>query len=173
MDPGALTRARIGADRPRRCGRWSITRLHAVRHTGATARPPLPSSGDSADEARRTPCRLRSARTPVRQPRIGVLLPLSGQYATYGQRSLNGIKLGARFAGRLAGREGHAGRASDRRAPRSTSSINDPTIGVVIGPLRSKVAEAVAPRAGARRTAARWCCRNRKASAAAGSCSRR
>jgi ABC-type branched-subunit amino acid transport system substrate-binding protein len=79
-------------------------------------------------------------------PRIGVLLPLSGEYATYGQRSLNGIKLalGAQ-ADALVVRDTQGEPPVGRAAV--DELINDPSIGVVIGPLRSKVAEAVAPRA--------------------------
>jgi len=79
-------------------------------------------------------------------PRIGVLLPLSGQYATYGQRSLNGIKLafGSAADGLVV--------KDDRGEPQVGRGaldelLNDPGVAAVIGPLRGKVAEAVAPRA--------------------------
>lgn len=80
------------------------------------------------------------------QPRIGVLLPLSGQFATYGQRSLNGIKLalGEQASG-LVVRDTKGDPTAGRAA--LDELAGDPTIGAVIGPLRSKVAEAVAPRA--------------------------
>ena len=80
------------------------------------------------------------------QARIGVLLPLSGQFATYGQRSLNGIKLalGEQASG-LVVRDTKGDPTAGRAA--LDELAGDPTIGAVIGPLRSKVAEAVAPRA--------------------------
>jgi ABC-type branched-subunit amino acid transport system substrate-binding protein len=79
-------------------------------------------------------------------PRIGVLLPLSGEYATYGQRSLNGIKLAlGPQADTLAVRDTQGEPSVGRAA--IDELINDRSVGVVIGPLRSKVAEAVAPRA--------------------------
>jgi ABC-type branched-subunit amino acid transport system substrate-binding protein len=78
-------------------------------------------------------------------PRIGVLLPLTGPYATYGQRSLNGIKLAlGQQADALVVRDDQGEPAAGRAASRLSG---DPTIGAVIGPLRSKVAETVAPRA--------------------------
>jgi ABC-type branched-subunit amino acid transport system substrate-binding protein len=79
-------------------------------------------------------------------PRIGVLLPLSGQYATYGQRSLNGIKLalGPQADG-LVVRDDKGEPQIGRAALDELAA--DPTIGAVIGPLRSKVTETVAPRA--------------------------
>jgi ABC-type branched-subunit amino acid transport system substrate-binding protein len=79
-------------------------------------------------------------------PKIGVLLPLGGQYATYGQRSLNGIKLAlGPQADALVVRDTQGEAAIARAA--LDELVNDPAIVAVIGPLRSKVAEAVAPRA--------------------------
>lgn len=79
-------------------------------------------------------------------PRIACLLPLSGSYAIYGRRSLNGLRLalGAE-ADQLvvrddAGEPQAAGAALDEL-------VADPSIVAVIGPLRSEVAGAVAPRA--------------------------
>ena len=78
--------------------------------------------------------------------RIGVLLPLSGEFASYGQRSLNGIKLGVGELGdRLDVRDDKGDPAVGRQA--FDAFITDPNVIAVIGPLRSKVAEVVAPRA--------------------------
>ncbi|HSQ00852.1 MAG TPA: penicillin-binding protein activator [Candidatus Dormibacteraeota bacterium] len=78
--------------------------------------------------------------------RIGVLLPLSGEFASYGQRSLNGIKLGVgELASRLDVRDDKGDPAVGRQA--FDAFIVDPNVVAVIGPLRSKVAEVVAPRA--------------------------
>lgn len=83
---------------------------------------------------------------PGVEPRIACLVPLSGSYAIYGQRSLNGIQLGLgdRY-GQLVIKDTHG------QLPVARSLLDeliaDPTIVAVIGPLRSKVAEGVAPRA--------------------------
>ena len=91
----------------------------------------------------------RGARSDAPVPataRIGVLLPLSGEFASYGQRSLNGIKLGV---GQLAGQLDVKDTKGDPAVGRAAfdSFIVDPNVIAVIGPLRSKVAEVVAPRA--------------------------
>jgi ABC-type branched-subunit amino acid transport system substrate-binding protein len=76
--------------------------------------------------------------------RIAALLPLSGPYAAYGQRSLNGLRLalGAdanRWVVHDTRGESQVARAAlDRLAA-------DPTVVAVIGPLRSEVAEHLAP----------------------------
>jgi ABC-type branched-subunit amino acid transport system substrate-binding protein len=80
------------------------------------------------------------------RPRVGCLLPLSGAYAAYGQRSLNGIQLA--FAGQgteLLVRDTE-GQAQVARAALD-ELIHDPSVVAVIGPLRSNVAEAIAVRA--------------------------
>ena len=78
--------------------------------------------------------------------RIGVLLPLSGEFAAYGQRSLNGIKLGVGpLAAQLDVRDTKGDPAVARQA--FDAFIVDPNVVAVIGPLRSKEAEVVAPRA--------------------------
>lgn len=78
--------------------------------------------------------------------RIGVLLPLSGEFASYGQRSLNGIKLGlGALASQLDVRDTKGDPAVARQA--FDAFIVDPNVVAVIGPLRSKEAEVVAPRA--------------------------
>ncbi|MGH7786184.1 MAG: penicillin-binding protein activator [Candidatus Binatia bacterium] len=82
----------------------------------------------------------------VAAPRIAALLPLSGQYATYGQRSLNGIKLAlGTQAGALLVRDSKGEPQVARAA--LDELIADPNVIAVIGPLRSKTAEAIAPRA--------------------------
>ncbi len=79
-------------------------------------------------------------------PRIGCLLPLTGPYATYGQRSLNGIRLAfGADADRLVVRDTRGEPAAAQAELEEL--IGDPDIVAAIGPLRSSVAEAVAPRA--------------------------
>jgi ABC-type branched-subunit amino acid transport system substrate-binding protein len=76
--------------------------------------------------------------------RIGCLLPLSGTYAVYGQRSLDAIRLAlGPEAGRLVVRD-TAGRVETARTALN-ELVADPIITAVIGPLRSDVAAAVAP----------------------------
>jgi ABC-type branched-subunit amino acid transport system substrate-binding protein len=78
--------------------------------------------------------------------RIGVLLPLSGEFASYGERSLNGIKLGVgALASQLDVRDTKGDPAVARQA--FDAFIVDRNVVAVIGPLRSKEAEMVAPRA--------------------------
>jgi ABC-type branched-subunit amino acid transport system substrate-binding protein len=144
MDPGALPRARTVLT-TEEMQALVDQRLHASGHTGGPPPPPLPSTaipptkpGDSV-----SPPLGEDAGPPAR---VGVLLPLTGQYATYGQRSLNGIKLAmGSQAGSLVVKDTQGEPAIGRAAV--DELINDSTVGVVIGPLRSKVAEAVAPRA--------------------------
>lgn len=85
--------------------------------------------------------------TPVpATARIGVLLPLSGEFASYGQRSLNGVKLGVgQLAAQLDVRDTKGDPAVARQG--FDAFIVDPNVVAVIGPLRSKEAEVVAPRA--------------------------
>jgi ABC-type branched-subunit amino acid transport system substrate-binding protein len=86
-----------------------------------------------ADEARPT-------------PRVACLLPLTGSYAAYGQRSLNGIRLGlGEGADQLVVRDSQ-GRVEVARAALD-ELIGDPSIVAVIGPLRSEEAESIAVRA--------------------------
>lgn len=78
--------------------------------------------------------------------RIGCLLPLTGSYAVYGQRSLNGIRLGLeRDADRLVVRDTQGQPQMARAA--LDELIADPNVVAILGPLRSKEAEAVAIRA--------------------------
>jgi ABC-type branched-subunit amino acid transport system substrate-binding protein len=83
---------------------------------------------------------------PGVEPRIACLVPLSGSYAIYGQRSLNGIRLalGDRYD-QLVIKDTHG----QLQIARSLFDelVADPSIVAVIGPLRSKVAEGIAPRA--------------------------
>lgn len=83
---------------------------------------------------------------PGVEPRIACLVPLSGSYAIYGQRSLNGIRLalGDRYD-QLVVKDTH-GQLQVARG-HFDELVADPSIVAVIGPLRSKVAEGIAPRA--------------------------
>ncbi len=78
--------------------------------------------------------------------KVGVLLPLSGKYAAYGQSSRKGIELAfaesdVELVIRDTEGEAHLARAAvDELA-------EDDNVVAVIGPLRSKVAQAVSPRA--------------------------
>ncbi len=77
---------------------------------------------------------------------IGVLLPLTGEFAAYGQRSLNGIKLGlGPLAEQLIVQDTRGDAATARGA--LDGLIADRSVLAVIGPLRGKVSEVVAPRA--------------------------
>ncbi len=84
--------------------------------------------------------------TPLGSAKVGVLLPLTGKYEAYGSRSLAGIKLAMADSGielvvRDTGGEAHLARAAiDELAAQ-------PEILAVIGPLRSKEAQGVSPRA--------------------------
>ena len=77
-------------------------------------------------------------------PRIGCLLPLSGPYAVYGQRSLNGIRLALDTrAEQLVVRDTRG--TAEAATAAMEGLIAAPGVVAVIGPLRSRVAEAVAP----------------------------
>jgi tetratricopeptide (TPR) repeat protein len=91
MDPGALPRARTVLTTAEMQALVD-QRLHASGHTGGPPPPPLPSTAIPPTKPGDTvsPPLGEDAGPPAR---VGVLLPLTGQYATYGQRSLNGIKL--------------------------------------------------------------------------------
>jgi ABC-type branched-subunit amino acid transport system substrate-binding protein len=78
--------------------------------------------------------------------RLAALLPLSGQHAAFGERSLNGIKLAlGPDADRLVVRDTSGGANAARAA--LDEVIGTPDIAAVIGPLRSDDAAALAPRA--------------------------
>jgi ABC-type branched-subunit amino acid transport system substrate-binding protein len=144
MDPSSLARARtvLSTDEMRALVdarlRPGGEGLPPKPYT-TTLPPPLPSSSDPR------PSPLGDDHVGP-MPRIAVMLPLTGQYAPYGQRSLNGIKLAfGPHADRLVVRDTQGEAAVARAAV--DELIADPSIAAVIGPLRSKVAEAVAPRA--------------------------
>jgi ABC-type branched-subunit amino acid transport system substrate-binding protein len=143
MDPSALPRARSVLT-TEEMQALVDARMHSSGRPGAPP-PPLPSTAiPPTKPGDVVPPPLGEDAGPP--PRIGVLLPLSGQYATYGQRSLNGIKLAlGPQADTLVVKDTQGEPAIGRAAV--DEFVNDPTVGVVIGPLRSKVAEAVAPRA--------------------------
>ena len=78
--------------------------------------------------------------------KIGCLLPLSGQFATYGERSLKGIRLAlGGQAERLETRDTQG--QPERASAMLDQLIADPNVVAVIGPLRSKETESVATRA--------------------------
>jgi len=149
MDPSALARARTVLTEPEMRNMVDVRMKGGTTGTSGTAKaapppPPLPPGPATAPPPPPPPSPLGEETGP--RPRIAVLLPLSGQYASYGQRSLNGIKLAlGEQAGSLVVRDDKGEPQVGRAAVDELAS--DPTIGVVIGPLRSKVAEAVAPRA--------------------------
>jgi len=87
-----------------------------------------------------------SSQPVPKSARIGVLLPLSGEYAPYGARSLNGLTLGVgTLAAQLDVRDTKGDPAVARAA--LDALMLDPNVVAVIGPLRSKEAEILAPRA--------------------------
>gem|GEM_PF-1542640 len=77
---------------------------------------------------------------------VGVLLPLSGKYATYGERSLAGIRLALAGSGIDVLVRDTEGAPRMARAAIDELAQNESVI-AVIGPLRSKVAQAATPRA--------------------------
>lgn len=81
---------------------------------------------------------------PLAELRVACLLPVSGPYAAYGKGSLNGIRLalGSRAADLLVVDEG--GGVEQAQAAVKELIANRRVV-AVIGPLRSEVAEAVAP----------------------------
>lgn len=120
-----------------------------LRHD-PNAPAPQPGLDRGAMQARRAAPQVTpapSAELPAGvEPRIACLVPLSGSYAIYGQRSLNGIHLalGDRYD-QLMIKDTHG----QRQIARSLFDelVADPAVIAVIGPLRSKVAEGIAPRA--------------------------
>ena len=148
MDPSTLARARsvLTTAQMRNLVDTHLTAsgVPPTTEAHAAAPPPHPSPPEPSATTPAAPSPLGEEIGPP--PRIGVLLPLTGPYATYGQRSLNGIKLalGAQADG-LVVRDDQGEPAAGRAA--FDELAGDPTIGAVIGPLRSKVAETVVPRA--------------------------
>lgn len=107
-----------------------------------------PRSPDAAIPAARAPSEsaARSAALGADSARIGVLLPLSGEHAAFGERSLDGIRAA------LGGDESRlVVRDTGGTAARGLAAMNelaaDATVVAVIGPLLSRVAAAVAPQA--------------------------
>lgn len=114
--------------------------------TSTAAPPPRSGTAQPPPSGPPVPRGVRPDAPVPTNARIGVLLPLSGEFASYGQRSLNGIKLGVgALASQLDVRDTKGEPASGRAA--FDAFIVDPNVIAVIGPLRSKVAEVVAPRA--------------------------
>lgn len=155
MDPQSLARARQVlteeplqrlVDERLKGGASATARANAKPAAGpATAAAPAAKPAMPAPSGPPVPQGANPKMVPA-NARIGVLLPLSGEFASYGQRSLNGIKLGVGdLADRLDVRDDKGDPAVGRQA--FDAFITDPNIIAVIGPLRSKVAEVVAPRA--------------------------
>ena len=147
MDPSALTRARsvLTTDEMRALVDTHLRSSGSVP-SSSTSPAPLSSTSTATRSAPAAPPSPLGDDTTGPPPRIAALLPLSGQYATYGQRSLNGIKLAlGGQADQLVVRDDKGDAAAARAA--LDELVSDPSIVAVIGPLRSKVAEAVAPRA--------------------------
>jgi ABC-type branched-subunit amino acid transport system substrate-binding protein len=152
MDAATLAKARDVFTTP------EMQKLVDARLGGAPARStaavPASVAGQRAsDAASKTgaPAAPMASGMPSDKPvpasaRIGVLLPLSGEYAPYGERSLNGIKLAL---GPLADRLDVKDTKGDPAAARAglDTLMLDPNVVAVIGPLRSKEAEILAPRA--------------------------
>jgi ABC-type branched-subunit amino acid transport system substrate-binding protein len=155
MDPSSLARARqVLTEEPLQ--RLVDERMKGTAVGTRTGVKPVTSAAAGLPPAAAKPGMPPPSGPPVPQganpkavptnARIGVLLPLSGEFASYGQRSLNGIKLGVgELADRLDVRDDKGDPAVGRQA--FDAFITDPNIVAVIGPLRSKVAEVVAPRA--------------------------
>ena len=83
---------------------------------------------------------------PPSAAKIGVLLPLSGKYASYGKRSLAGIKLAMEQSGIELVVRDTAGESQLARAAIDELAAT-PEVRAVIGPLRSREAQSVSPRA--------------------------
>ncbi len=104
-------------------------------------RTPAPAAKTAA-----TPAVVLPGQFPVGSAKVAALLPLSGQYEAYGKRSLAGIELALEGSGiallvRDSGGEAHLARAALDEIAKM------PEVVAVIGPLRSKIAESVSPRA--------------------------
>lgn len=90
---------------------------------------------------------VRTGAIPLSSAKIAVLLPLSGKYESYGRRSLAGVELalgetsGLDLVVRDTEGEAHLARAA------LDELLDDPSVIAILGPLRSKVAQAVGPRA--------------------------
>lgn len=117
-----------------------------LRASGPGKEPPRVAAAARPPVEKRPAVAKPSGRAPSGRARIGCLLPLSGTYAPYGQRSLNGIKLAlGENTDRLVLRDSQGQPQLARAA--IDELIADPDVIAVIGPLRSQVAETIAPRA--------------------------
>lgn len=83
---------------------------------------------------------------PVASAKVAVFLPLSGKYEAYGRRSLAGIELAFNEAGIDLLVRDTEGEAHIARAALDELLTNNDVV-AVLGPLRSKVAQAINPRA--------------------------
>lgn len=145
MDPSSLAQARAVFTTVQMQARVD-ERLKVppgARPPGATA-PSRPQP--TVQPAAPPPSLTRDEGTGGRPARIGVLLPLTGQFASYGQRSLNAVKLAlGPQTGALVVRDTKGEAATARAAFDELTA--DLSVVAVLGPLRSKEAEAIAPRA--------------------------
>jgi len=136
MPAGELRRALdvLGTDEIRGLVRSRLA-AESRRHAKATTPAPVPVQP------------FPSAPVPTGAPsKIGCLLPLSGPYALYADRLLDGARLAMDGdEDRLLVRD-TAGEGATARA-RLDELIRDPSVIAVVGPLRSRVADAVIPRA--------------------------
>ena len=116
---------------------------------GPTAAPPTAAAAAAAAAATPAPVVAVAPGIPPEggpPARVGVLLPLSGRYAAYGERSLKGIKLAIGDDGPELVVRDTQGEVQIARAA-VDDLVADASVVAVLGPLRSKVAETIAPRA--------------------------
>ena len=103
-----------------------------------------PADRAAATSAPGTAATPQTSADALSDQKIGCLLPLSGPYGPYGQRSLEGIRLalGAERA-RLIVKDT---RSDDEAAKAAFAELaNQKDVVAIVGPLRSEVAAAVAP----------------------------
>lgn len=106
----------------------------------------LPAATAAPTKAAATPPSVPTVAPSAASLRVACLLPLSGPFANFGERSLRGLRLGLGPLGdRMVVRD-TGGQVEVARAA-VDELIQDPGIALVIGPLRSDEAEANAPRA--------------------------
>lgn len=143
MKPDSLEKVRAILDDPQ-------LRARAEEALARGANPPRGAAAGTNPRAVSAsgvlPTPVDGAPSSFPEPRVGVLLPLSGDYAAYGDRSLKGIRLafGADRAELLV--RDTKGEIAPARAALD-ELVADPSVVAVLGPLRSKVAETIAPRA--------------------------
>lgn len=128
--------------------RTVVTKEDTRRLIDAVAgKPDPPAETQGRLVASPTPGPAGSAQlTPVMAGKVGVLLPLSGTYEAYGRLSLVGIKLALAESGIEIVVRDTAGEAQLARAAIDELAAM-PDVLAVIGPLRSKEAQGVIPRA--------------------------